>query len=433
MGSDSLRQRNTNMPKSTPEHGAAVAEDSVDGEHPAGDIKHGSVKQLIRATLLASYFFGCCLSINATQYLGLPLYLVDRNAYYAYMSLTKQSFGLLITTMTQWWSPTLIRISGDESVSGQMRKTADGRLECDFPSRLIMMANHQLYSDWLYLWWIAYTNKMHGAVYIILKQSLRYLPVIGPGMMFFGFVFMSRKMETDKPRLAHRLAQLKERHEGPMSEGAGLDPMWLMVFPEGTNLSDNGRVKSAKWAEKQGIPDMRHLLLPRSTGSFFILNEMKDTVEWLYDCTLAYEGVPRGKFGQDLFTLRSTYFQGRPPKSVNMYWRRFAISSIPLHSSEEFDLWVRERWTEKDQLLEEYLVNGRFPGTGTFSIERQELRGEKAAKEARTSYIETEVRPQHWWEVANIFIVLIGFALLANVMAKLYNIAVYGDVEGWKP
>lgn len=64
--------------------------------------------------------------------------------YYAYMALTKESFGLLITTMTQWWSPTVMRINGDESIKGQIRKLPDGRLECDFPERMVMIANHQV-------------------------------------------------------------------------------------------------------------------------------------------------------------------------------------------------------------------------------------------------------------------------------------------------
>ena len=132
---------------------------------------------------------------------------------------------------------------------------------------------------------------MHGHIYIILKESLKYVPVLGPAMMFYGFIFMSRKMAKDKPRLAHRLGQLKTRHSGP--QGAqSLDPMWLLIFPEGTNLSDNGRVKSAKWAEKIGVPDMRHQLIPKSTGTYFCLNELKGTVDWVYDCTLAYEGIP---------------------------------------------------------------------------------------------------------------------------------------------
>lgn len=133
---------------------------------------------------------------------------------------------------------------------------------------------------------------MHGHLYIILKESLRYIPVIGQGMQFFGFIFMSRKMETDKPRLAHRLGKLKAQHSGPMSGSSGLDPMWLLVFPEGTNMSNNGRTRSAAWAEKTGVKDLQHQLLPRSTGSYFILNELKGSVDWVYDCTLAYEGIP---------------------------------------------------------------------------------------------------------------------------------------------
>jgi len=68
--------------------------------------------------------------------------------------------------------------------------------------------------------------------------------------------------------------------------------MWLLIFPEGTNLSSNGRINSKKWADKVGLEDMQHLLLPRSTGLHFCIQELRNTVDWLYDCTIAYEGVP---------------------------------------------------------------------------------------------------------------------------------------------
>ena len=64
----------------------------------------------------------------------------------------------------------------------------------------------QLYSDWLYLWWIAYTARMHGYIYIILKESLKYIPLMGIGMQFYGFIFMARKWEQDEERLRYRLA-----------------------------------------------------------------------------------------------------------------------------------------------------------------------------------------------------------------------------------
>jgi len=41
--------------------------------------------------------------IVVTQLLGAPLYWINKDLYYAYMALTKQSFGIFVTTLTQWW------------------------------------------------------------------------------------------------------------------------------------------------------------------------------------------------------------------------------------------------------------------------------------------------------------------------------------------
>lgn len=60
------------------------------------------------------------------------------------MSMTKRSFGLLVVTMTKWWGPTVIRISGDESVAGQIQLQPDGRVETSFPERMVLIANHQV-------------------------------------------------------------------------------------------------------------------------------------------------------------------------------------------------------------------------------------------------------------------------------------------------
>jgi hypothetical protein len=132
---------------------------------------------------------------------------------------------------------------------------------------------------------------MHGHFYIILKESLKYIPVLGVGMMFYGFIFMSRKMAVDQPRMAHRLGKLKKRHLDPSGKEF-LNPMWLLLFPEGTNASNNSRRRSVKWAEKNGLEDPKHVLLPRSTGTYFCLEELKGTLDYVYDCTVAYEGIP---------------------------------------------------------------------------------------------------------------------------------------------
>ncbi|KAK4157540.1 putative acyltransferase CST26 [Chaetomidium leptoderma] len=379
--------------------------------HPSGREKHSRLVQALRTVSFGLYFSACIIAIHGTQLIGAPLYWINRELYYAYMSLTKQSFGLLITTMTHWWGPTTIRISGDASVADQIRKTEDGLVEFSFPERMVMMANHQIYTDWLYLWWVGYANtpKMHGSLYIILKESLKYIPLVGPGMMFYGFIFMSRKMAVDQPRLAHRLGKLKTRHTAP-DGNKYLDPMWLLLFPEGTNASQNGMNKSAKWAEKTGVKNPDHMLLPRSTGTYFCLNELKGTVDYVYDCTVAYEGVPRGKFGETIFTLSGIYIRGQPPKSVNFYWRRFRIADIPLDDPNEFDLWLRERWYEKDALMEQYVSTGRFPPSPTDSV----TKGQQA-------FLETEVRTRYPWEFLQIFSVLGAFGLLVNFLLKTWS------------
>ena len=287
--------RKRNPPPSTSTESENLSKIGTTGDdipHPAGEIKYSGVSQVIRALLLATWFLGGAVCIHVTQFLGVPLYWINKDYYYAYMALTKQSFGIMSTAGTRWFAPTKIRVSWDKDLRGQFHKTARGRLETRFPERLVYVSNHQVYTEWLYLWWIAYTSRMHGHIYIILKESLKWVPILGPGMMFYGFIFMARKWQSDKPRLQHRLDQLKSRHTGPMSGSDGLDPMWLLIFPEGTNLSANTRNSSARWAEKKGIPDMKHQLLPRSTGLFFCLQQLEGTVDWVYDCTIAYEGTP---------------------------------------------------------------------------------------------------------------------------------------------
>jgi 1-acyl-sn-glycerol-3-phosphate acyltransferase len=102
--------------------------------------------------------------------------------------------------------------------------------------------------------------------------------------MFFSWVFLSRRWEADRPRFEHRM--------GHLSNPSLQQAMWLLIFPEGTNLSGNTRGMSEKWASKMNIHDLKHVLLPRTRGLQFCLEALNPTVKWVYDCTIAYEGIP---------------------------------------------------------------------------------------------------------------------------------------------
>ncbi|KAL8930081.1 MAG: hypothetical protein Q9172_000166 [Xanthocarpia lactea] len=369
---------------------------------PAAHIRNGEYSAATRALALGSYFVSGCMAINASQFLGAPLYLINEDWYNSWIAYTKQSWGLLTTSMTQCWAPTIVRVSGHKSVRGELLKTVDGNLLSNFPERMILIANHQIYTDWLYLWWIGYTNGMHGRIYVVLKESLRRIPVIGWGMQFSQFIFLKRNWEKDKDRLAAHLQKLNDT----------VAPMWLMLFPEGTNLHPVTRKASKKWADKNKIPDMQHQLLPRSKGLQFCIQQLRKTVPYVYDCTIAYEGVPTGQYASEIFTIQAAYFGGKPPKSVNMYWRRFDVWSIPVDDDRAFDNWLRARWIEKDQLLDNYQKTGRFPAdTGVDELP-------DGRKRRGTGYIETEIKPNSWYEYLQIFAPV---GLLALVLYMFYG------------
>ena len=104
-----------------------------------------------------------------------------------------------------------------------------------------------------------------------------------------------------------------------------------------------------------------------------------------------------GEYAQDIFTVQAAYLQGRPPKSVNMYWRRFATSSIPVNDPVAFEIWLRARWMEKDRLLDIFVQTGHFPAD---------------MAKGGSGYTETQVKAFRWYEFLQIFAPVGLFALV---------------------
>ena len=109
------------------------------------------------------------------------------------------------------------------------------------------------------------------------------------------------------------------------------------------------------------------------------------------------------------------------------------MASIPIDDPEGFEKWVMQRWLEKEDLLEGYVQNGRFPADEGLDSDGgpagNGAAGGKVSQDA--GYIETEVQVAHWYEVGQIFVVLGAFALLANVLAKVWNLVMHGSLAGW--
>lgn len=103
-----------------------------------------------------------------------------------------------------------------------------------------------------------------------------------------------------------------------------------------------------------------------------------------------------------------------------MHWRRFAVSDIPLDDQKEFEEWLRARWAEKDQLLDYFFETGRFPSELAGTIEAKNATEEQQVA-LSAGYVESYVRLHHWTELGQIFVVLVGLAVLCKVVGSWFH------------
>ncbi len=173
----------------------------------------------------------------------------------------------------------------------------------------------------------------------------------------------------------------------------------------------------------RGQPDFVNCLHPRSTGLLFALRTLLPELPDLkvLDITIGYPGVPRGAYAQewyvgrghagractltgrhDRYNLTSVFTHGVPPPSIHLHLRMIDPARdgvpglepvLPAHKAPEtaspaprvdaaapatppaiglatpdeataFNLWLRERWAEKDRMLDHFAAHGAFEHTG---------------------------------------------------------------------
>jgi 1-acyl-sn-glycerol-3-phosphate acyltransferase len=139
--------------------------------------------------------------------------IVLHRIFRSYIRFTEFIFGCYIVCLI--WATT----SSELVITGDLSVMASQHMQ-------IVMANHQIYPDWLYMWTLARIAGKSGDVKILLMSILRYIPFCGPGMMFFEFIFMDRKWSKDKDRISKYLKRVVNDKL----------PIWLLIFPEGATF-----------------------------------------------------------------------------------------------------------------------------------------------------------------------------------------------------
>lgn len=210
---------------------------------------------------------------------------------------------------------------------------------------VLIIANHRTEVDWMYLWNLALRKGCLGYIRYVLKSSLMKLPIFGWGFHVFEFIPVERRWEVDEQVMRQMLSTFSNRQ----------DPLWLAVFPEGTDFTNEKCRKSQKFANENGLPVLKNLLLPKTRGLHTCLEVLRGSLDAVYDITIAYKN--------NCPTFMDNVF-GVEPSEVHMHLRRIPVEEIPFSDS-EIAPWLMDAFQLKDQLLTDFITNGHFPNQGT--------------------------------------------------------------------
>ncbi|KAK1427353.1 hypothetical protein QVD17_16036 [Tagetes erecta] len=211
--------------------------------------------------------------------------------------------------------------------------------------RVLLIANHKTEVDWMYLWDLALRKGCIGCIKYVLKSSLLKLPVFGWGFHVLEFISVERKWEVDEFMMQKKLLTFTNP----------FDPLWLAIFPEGTDFSEEKCMKSQKFAAENGLPVLKNVLLPKTRGFHACLKILRGSLDAVYDVTIAYKNrCP---------TFLDNVF-GVEPSEVHVHVRRILLHDIPSTEKECGD-WLLNAFQFKDQLLSDFIANGHFENEGT--------------------------------------------------------------------
>jgi len=119
---------------------------------------------------------------------------------------------------------------------------------------------------------------------IALKELLRHAPGAGLkllinsyfsffnlkkgfGMQGLLYVFLKRDFEIDSARMARAVDYYADMGQ----------PYQILMFPEGTDKTAHTSAQSDRYADREGLPRLKHLLYPRTAGFVHLVQKMRQS------------------------------------------------------------------------------------------------------------------------------------------------------------
>ena len=141
-------------------------------------------------------------------------------------------------------------------------------------------------------------------------------------------------------------------------------PVHLLLFPEGWSLHDGSYIdraslmaKSNDFAKREGRPQLKHLLMPRTTGFNASLECLRESSPVVYDVTMAYQGYDgsiQPSFRLNIPTLWRV-LRRKMPSEIHVRIKKYSMEEVLQDAS-----WLDKQWAEKDQRLSHFSRHQSF-------------------------------------------------------------------------
>jgi 1-acyl-sn-glycerol-3-phosphate acyltransferase len=235
----------------------------------------------------------------------------------------------------------------------------------------IMVANNHatnVSNDWLTAMMMTRCIGLQGSVKIFLQESVRSIPFFGLILSLMEFPFLGEKWVDYRQELFQLLRSFADEP----------NPILFLLFPSGGSaMNEENLAKSIEFAKREGRPQLKHLLLPRTTGFNACLDSLRNSSPVVYDMTLAYKGYDGsinqmgGNSDGASLTPETTagwkawgssfwaLVKGKGPSEVHMRIKRYSMEEV-LADGE----WLDKQWADKDRMLSHFCRHQQFPTDG---------------------------------------------------------------------
>jgi 1-acyl-sn-glycerol-3-phosphate acyltransferase len=200
--------------------------------------------------------------------------------------------------------------------------------------KVLVISNHPTTLDFIYIIHWAKTYNRVGDLRFIAKDALGSIPILGKYIKD-SQCLISRDYEKDKNSIIEFCKKLSN------------NPRYILViFPEGTTLYPESKMKSMNFANNNSKPIFNNVLYPRHKGLELILKNL--IIEQVFDITLFYNDDKKCyKCNYDKDFLFDSY-----PKNGVILAREVNIKNIQIENLEKF---LEKTWKTKEVFMKKIL------------------------------------------------------------------------------